>query len=249
MTHEKHIFALHYQQLDQLLNFSQEEAGEQAVRLIDESLMHRMQTILRLRPDEPVILFNRAISLTATILRYEKKSVLLRIDQQADTVIFTPPLMVGLPLLKRDDLEAAIYGLTEVGVNEIQLLITQKSRQSIDAKEYERLNRLVIAAAEQAKNYHYPLIMPSQPLDGWIAKQTNLILFYPDGSSLAQLIPTFSSEQAISIIVGPEGGLTEHEHQLVINAQKACYALTPTVLRAQQAVVLGAAIIRSLLKI
>ena len=51
--------------------------------------------------------------------------------------------------------------------------------------------------------------------------------------------------QSISIVIGPEGGLSADEQATLSSAGAQCYALTPTILRAQEAVAVCVGAVRS----
>lgn len=162
-----------------------------------------------------------------------------------------------MPTLKKEAYEEALYSLTEIGIQEIQPVITQKSRNissAIDGKEVIRYEKIIIAAAEQSKNFVLPRLLPTFTFDQLIFKlasiQANKIFFDVTGQSIGDLIPKLCTEHKTLPIVamcGPEGDLTAAEKQLLHQAGFTFCSLTPTVLRSQQAVAIGAGILRAFL--
>jgi 16S rRNA U1498 N3-methylase RsmE len=70
---EKHLFAIFYQQLSQLI---ESRNIESTIALSDKDIVHRMQTVLRLKPQDECILFDRHHNIQITIKSLDKKSIL-----------------------------------------------------------------------------------------------------------------------------------------------------------------------------
>lgn len=160
-----------------------------------------------------------------------------------------------MPLLKREAFEEALYSLTELGAHTIQPLLTKKTVRLFGAeREMTRCQKILRAAAEQSKQFVIPTLLPIIPLDLWLLKpslpDTIKIFFDPEGLPLYQVIETMKQKKGSTIIAcaGPEGDLT-YEEKLMLNDQGFLFcALTPSILRAQQAVAVGLGSLRSLLR-
>ncbi|OQA33400.1 MAG: Ribosomal RNA small subunit methyltransferase E [Candidatus Dependentiae bacterium ADurb.Bin331] len=153
--------------------------------------------------------------------------------------------------MKREALEHTLYNLVEIGVNEIQLVFTQKTHRNwAGHKEFERMRKIMIAAAEQSKQFSLPHIYEPIQLQEYLHQKKQsapLIFFDTNGISLAQWFTSHSKIESVSLLIGPEGDLTPSEKNAVRAIGAQIVSLTPTILRAQQAITLGAGAIRSLL--
>ncbi|HEX4068687.1 MAG TPA: RsmE family RNA methyltransferase [Candidatus Babeliales bacterium] len=246
---DKHQFALYKESLSLLVQ--KKELGDNFV-LTDEILVHRMMNVLRLSPNDKVILFDKAIYVIATIKAFvSKKQMSITIDSIHSTIILHPDITFLLPVLKREDYEAALYSLTEIGVNNIQLVFTQKTGNKWSAeRDQDRAERIIIAAAEQSKNFAYPTLYPPISLQVALKKYNscvNKIFFDPEGKQVFDIMQMLHAHQPdqILLLVGPEGDLTLEEKEMVRAHQFIFCALTPTILRAVQATGLAAGLIRS----
>jgi RsmE family RNA methyltransferase len=165
----------------------------------------------------------------------------------------SPKIIFYVPLLKRADLETALYSLVEVGVTTIQLISTQKTAKELHSeKEFTRFHNIIIAAAEQSKNFIFPELKAPVPLSSlWptLSNDSSFIYFDPAGKPLLQIITKLVTQQPTSLILmtGPEGDLTTEEKEAVKNHGAQFCALTPTVLTSAQAIALGAGVMRSIL--
>ena len=163
-----------------------------------------------------------------------------------------PTVIFFLPLLKRDALEAALYSLVELGASEIRLMRTQKTQRVWGgAKEFDRLRTIMIAAAEQSKQYITPTLHEPQLFDEIVKELdgTSCLFFDPQGADLFPVLQKFRKNmpQTISLMIGPEADVTSDEKQLLQEHGATFCRLTPTILRAQQAVAVSLGIIRSLI--
>ncbi len=248
---ERHEFALFVESLSLLAQHKKE--GD-SLFVSDETLVHRMVNVLRLRLDDQCVLFNRNVQALVVITDFiGKKQIHVKLQSIKTTLLLSPSLTFLLPVLKRDDYEAALYALTEVGVNKIQLIFTHKtSHQWSGNKDFERAQRIIIGAAEQSKNFAYPElkapIILEAALQQYHAASTK-IFFDPEGMSFFEVMQQLHNKKSedVLLLVGPEGDLHAEEKKIVKNAGFIFCSLTPTIVRAVQAATLGAGFVRSLL--
>lgn len=247
---KKHEFALHIEALSLLLQ--KKHIGESVV-FSDEKMVHRIVNVLRLKVHEQCILFDRYMHASVVIETFiGKKSISATVQSMQKNLTLQPALTFLLPVLKRDDYEAALYALAEVGVNTIQLVFTQKTpHQWAGKRDKERAERILIAAAEQSKNFAYPEIKEPITLSAALENYgTNYvkIFFDPEGKNLFDVMHKVRDTKTkdIALLVGPEGDLNVEEKKLVEKNNFIFCALTPTIMRAVQAASLGAGIVRSI---
>ena len=143
-----------------------------------------------------------------------KKEVQYEVVSSEQIVSIDPEISCLLPLLKRDALEDAVTRLAILGVSHIQLVITEKSRRSIATKEFDRLEKMIIAAAEQSKQFAMSVIKPAQSLESLLPiNGQHLFLFDQYGSSAREVIVK-SHTDPIVVAFGPEGDFTDNEKEL-----------------------------------
>ncbi len=188
-NHDTHSFALY---IPSLSNLVKSNPHHKSLDITDADFLHRISSVLRLEAGEAVILFDQTMHCTATISEIIKKK-LIRVTVHAliENTVCAPEITFLLPLLKRDALETALYALTEVGVNKIQLVLTSKSQKSWSQKDQERANKINIAAAEQSKNFAFPVIQPPIPLEQALAcinPKSQRIFFDPTGIPLKDFL-------------------------------------------------------------
>lgn len=234
-----HLFALWYA--------SELSSKQTEFVLSDEVLVNRISVILRLRVGEQLMLFNRQMHSLVTIISISKKAITVRCESVHKNKIYSLTITVLLPLLKKDDLATAITQLVACGISAIQLIITDNAQRSWGGDaEYERLERLIIASAEQAKQFAVPLLHKPILLQDAIVHHKTLIVGDPLGTPfkhIMQKLPDTLRECAL--LVGPEADFTIQEKKLLESSGALHCSLTPTVLRSYLAVTLLAGALRS----
>lgn len=215
----------------------------------DSILFHRVVRVLRLQSRDSVILFDHDMHVFAEIDSVSNNKFLnFMIISQHQNKEFKPYLTLFLPMLKKEALEDALYAAVEIGVQEIRLFFSQKSQQMFRTDYEKRLHTIMIAAAEQSKNFKGTCIKNPISFDQVIKMiKSPSILADPKGQAMVPIIDELCKKkpQHIQLIIGPEGDLTQPEkEQLRVQAVQFC-SLTPTILRAQQAAAILCGSIRS----
>lgn len=233
MKDNKHQFALFVRDLS--LSF------EKDILVIAEPLLvRRMSSVLRLKKHDTVTLFDREVHAIVTIDSLEKKQISLSVQSWHNNTKHTRSIHILLPVLKRDALESAIYSCVALGAADVQLVVTQKTRKWSGDKELQRLEKISIAAAEQAKNFSFPLISSPEKLEKSITsfKKNACFLFAdPEGDKLLSALCSFENKKEYVVLVGPEGDLTTEE-KFFLKKQFTFCKLTPTILKSEHAIAL-----------
>ncbi len=220
--------------------------------LKDQDLIHRMLHVLRLQQDDQFILFSRTHAFVCTINTYLKKELIINIITPKQVSKIMPVINVFLPMLKRTALEEALYSCTELGAQVIQLIYTDKTPHTkVQPKDLERYQRIIISAAEQCKHFCFPELRAPIMLEKALKNiNPNVLNIFgdPEGNSYTTLLDAKNplNCKEITILVGPEGDLTPEEKLALKEYNFNFVHLTPTILRAQQALTVLLGIIRSL---
>lgn len=240
---ETHQFALFS------ASFTVFTAGMQ-VDITNPLLMHRIARVLRLEVGERCILFNRSSHAVVRIETIDKKKMRVVVEQVDQNQLLTPAITCYVPLLKKEALEQALYACVELGATQIKLVKTQKIHRVYTDKELDHARGCMIAAAEQSKNFAFPTLDSTLSLEEVLkeADSKTLIFCDPSGKSLLDVLNALNKQRPthIGIMVGPEGDLTVDEKELLLKNKVIFCALTPTVLRSQDALMIGLGALRSI---
>ncbi|MGJ7502449.1 16S rRNA (uracil(1498)-N(3))-methyltransferase [Variovorax sp. ZT5P49] len=201
--------------------------------------------VLRMQPGDALTLFDGAGGeYEATVERMGRSDVAvavgdhLPVEREAPRAVH---LAVGMPANERMDW--LVEKATELGVASIQPLATAHGvlRLSGERAEKKRAHweAIAVAACEQCGRNRVPVIHPVQSFTGWLetneASAVRLVLSLAEGTrSLADTLQA-PNDQGVTVLSGPEGGLSSTEEQQAIARGFAPITLGTRVLRAETA--------------
>lgn len=187
------------------------------VELDDESA-HYIRTVLRLKKDADIILFNgRGGEYLCVVVEVSRKSVLIDVGQWTERSVESPlQVILGLGISRGDRMDLSVQKAVELGVNRITPLLTERCVvQFKGEKKPQRLlhwQKIVQHAAEQSGRTLLPELLEIEQLNNWIDRQQGLKVFldpYAE-TSLAELQP---ESMKVTVLTGPEGGFSDHERE------------------------------------
>ena len=160
-----------------------------------------------------------------------------------------PALTVVQAIPKGDRGELAVELLTEVGADTIVPWAAQRCvavwRGDRAARSLARWQSAALQAAKQSRRSYFPRVPPQEDLAavaGRVRAATLAIVLDPDAiGRVADLdVPTAGT---IVLVVGPEGGITQAEHETLAGAGAIRARLGPSVLRASSAGAVAAGLV------
>ena len=195
---------------------------------------HHLERVLRVRAGDP-------LTVSDGRGRWRPCRYGVPLDATGDPVVVaapTPPLTVGFAPVKGDRPEWVVQKLTELGVDRIVVLQTERSVVRWDgeraARQVERLVRIARDAAMQCRRCHLPDIEGVWSLSSALDELPGAVRAERDGEPLS------ADDQVL--VVGPEGGWTDDERALLPRA----VGLGDHVLRAETAAVTAGALMTAL---
>ena len=221
-----------------------------SVNLPENTFRHAIQ-VLRLNIGEALIVFNgQGGEYLATIDSISKRGASVLI-QQYQTGVSESPLHLTLAqaIIKPDKMDFALQKAVELGVSAIQPLFTERSvvrlnKESLE-KKHSHWQGIIIAACEQSGRCIVPVLKPSLYLEDYLNEMQmtqRLILVPGDYPKINQLPPPEHNE--IELVIGPEGGFSESEVQLSLQAGLQAISLGSRILRAETATLTSLALLQ-----
>jgi 16S rRNA (uracil1498-N3)-methyltransferase len=157
-------------------------------------------------------------------------------------------LMIGISRGERFDY--ALQKSVELGVTRLYPLFTQRCMVKLsDKRQNQRMQhwkKIILNACEQSGRCRLPHLEEPMTLTALLDGELpgRLVLLDPDGgSTLADITPP---DSGISLLVGPEGGLTESEIAMAGNRGFSSLSLGPRILRTETAPLAALAAIQTL---
>jgi 16S rRNA (uracil1498-N3)-methyltransferase len=207
--------------------------------VLDKDQTHYLKNVLRLRVNDSFHVFNETGEWEANILDLKKGSCLIALGQQMRTPTPLPSVGLAFAPLKHDAQSFLLEKATELGVTDLYPVITQRS--NIHRIQSDKWLKNTIEACQQCERLSPPHLHALQPLPQFLASLTDniqLLVAKERGpaSAISDLLTNLSSEKIPIFLIGPEGGFTDEEFQL-LHHQSQCNFLTlgPRILRAETA--------------
>lgn len=207
--------------------------------------------VLRLRPEAAISLFNGdGRDYGGRIVDADRSSAQVEIETISDPEP-APPIhvRVALGVAKGERFDFALQKVVELGAAEIVPLFTERSMVRLDG---ERLRRrqyhwsgVVLAACEQSGRRRLPHLVEATRLPDWLPRHhPGALLLSPDAElRLPDLSPAPSE---VTLLVGPEGGLTDSERAAARGNGFTAVRLGPRILRTETAPIAAVAAVQAL---
>jgi 16S rRNA (uracil1498-N3)-methyltransferase len=215
---------------------------------LEGSAAGHVTRVLRLRKGEPLTLFNgRGGEYAGWIDATGGASVTVAVGEH-DTVERESPLAVTLAqgISRGERMDLVVQKATELGVHIIVPVLTEHSVVRIDdrqaARKVSHWRAIAIGACEQCGRNHVPEVSAPWPLREFLADgaattpPTRLLLSPAASLRLDELSPGL---RAITVLIGPEGGLSADEEQAAVKAGYTAVRLGPRVLRTETAAIVA----------
>jgi len=221
-----------------------------SVELGSEARRHLVQ-VLRLKSGDDVVLFDGSGRDFAARLREVGKqsctAELLQIIREEPRPELHLSLAVGISRGERMDF--SIQKAVELGVSEIFPLFTERSMVQLKhgrlQKRLEHWNGVIRHACEQSGRSRLPSLHPAKKLADWLKD------FHGNGVMLdhradTPLVDLSAPKQKLTLLVGPEGGLSPTERRNAGTAGFRSARLGPRVLRTETAPIAALSVIQAL---
>jgi len=220
---------------------------------LDTAASHYIRNVLRLKEGAIVALFNGEdeADYLCQLEFAAKKTIAIIQSRQPSQMESTLDSEIILGLSRNDHLDLAIQKCTELGVNRLSIFNAQHSQ--IPLKPAQREKRFVhwraiaIKACEQCGRHRLPVIEFFNKLEDALEsgnKRQNKFLLDFDGVSFETLSSSANRDQ-VSLLIGPEGGLSEAEIKLARTLGFTGIRLGPRILRTETAAITSLAILQS----
>jgi 16S rRNA (uracil1498-N3)-methyltransferase len=206
---------------------------------------------LRLREGDAIALFNGAGGEhAATLARVAKNQCVAKIGERRDVEReSTLQITLALGISAGDRMDFAVQKATELGVVRIVPLETERAVVRLAAPRAERRlahwRAVAVAACEQCGRNRVPELAPVVAFDEFLQQPgegLRLLLSPAAGKRLAD----FVRSEAVTILIGPEGGLSPGERSRALERGFSAVRFGPRVLRTETAPLAAIAALQAL---
>lgn len=208
----------------------------------DQRIIHQVKNVLRLKIGEKIsIIDGVGNELIGEIIALSKKNIVVSIESIENVQNeLKHKVVLYCSIIKRENFELLIQKATELGVNAIAPIITE--RTVVKNVSISRLKKIVTEASEQCGRSIVPKIFPVKKFNAVlkdIKKEKNVfnIIFFP--AAIGDDVYNYSNQSVVNLFIGPEGGWTDKELKLAQDNQFRGVCLSRFILRAETAGILA----------
>ena len=173
---------------------------------LDKSQSHYVSKVMRLKEKEVFSLFNNSGEWEAKILNITKSIVEFNVTRQLRQKENTKELWLAFSPIKSNYFNFMIQKATELGVTKFLPIIFE--RTIVRKINKERLEKVIIEAAEQSNRITVPSIEEPQKLKSFLNKDMDLIFTDLNTTNTKIDIKKLTTKPTC-VIIGPEGDFSD----------------------------------------
>ena len=187
---------------------------DNCLMLSNDDLYH-IKTVMRMKEDYVEVVYQNKLHICKLDKDYNALIVDVKNDINDKKIKYT----LCVPLLQEQKMSFVLQKATELGVDELIPILTTRSVVKINDKEFkklERWNKICKEASEQSKRLDIPTIRSITKLSDLNLEGLKLLCSTQEKeNTLKKQLRNSSNYDRIIMIVGPEGGFTLEEEQLL----------------------------------
>jgi 16S rRNA (uracil1498-N3)-methyltransferase len=217
----------------------------------DQESAHYMHTVLRLQKGDQLNVFNGdGEEYSASVLDASRARLTILLGAESASVDRESGLHthLGLGISRGERMDLAIQKAVELGANIITPLFTERCVVQLNAarkqQRWQHWCKVVQSACEQCGRNRIPELRQPQYIAEWITAQRGLrLLLDPhNGKRLTEL----PAATGVVILSGPEGGFSDKERNIALQAGFTGLRLGPRILRTETAALAALAAVQTL---
>lgn len=217
------------------------------ISITDRDELHHLRDVLRLKKNARLYLFDgKGREATGNLLSVASQQAVVEILSVKELKRKKPLIILACALPKKNKFEFIIEKATELGVDEIIPLKTQRTEMNLSGnrlvKKQSRYQTVAINAAKQSQRSFVPMIHPVMDFPSaldHLAKTTSTIIPSLTGKreNILNSFKKLRSPDAISFLIGPEGDFTAEEYAQAQESRCIPVTLGKTVLKVETAAI------------
>ena len=222
--------------------FYRESLSLNLTATLDKLQSHYVSKVMRIKENEVFSLFNSGGEWEAKILGISKSIVEFNVTKQLRQKENLKELWLAFSPIKSNYFNFMIQKATELGVTKFLPIIFD--RTIVRKINKERLEKVIIEAAEQSNRIQVPNIEDPQNLRNFLDKNDIDLIFTDLNSDNNKLDLKKLSSKPTCIVVGPEGDFSETEREEILSYKGVqAIKINENILRSETAVISAISII------
>ena len=204
-----------------------------------ESDLRHIKTVMRMKEnDEIEVVYENRLYLCC--IENVKFDIQINVKKELEKDEKNSEITLIIPVLKEQKMDYILQKSTELGVTKIIPVITERTLVKLDEKaslkKIERWSKICKEASEQSKRITIPIIENIRKLkDIKIDVGINIVCSTTTKNTIKNTFQNKTLCDKISIVIGPEGGLSFKEEEYLNNIGFESVSLGERILRVETA--------------
>jgi 16S rRNA (uracil1498-N3)-methyltransferase len=213
---------------------------------LDKSQSHYVNKVMRVKVGEVFSLFNSSGEWEAKILTLSKSIVEFNITKQLRQKESTKEMWLAFSPIKSNYSNFMIQKATELGVTKFIPIIFD--RTIVRKINKERLEKVIIEAAEQSNRINVPSVEEPQSLKDFLSNEKMDLIFTDLNSQNKKIDLGKLTNNPKCVIIGPEGDFSEKEREKILSFKGVLpIKINENILRSETAVISAISIVSYLI--
>ena len=213
---------------------------------IDSNIVNHIRNVLRIRHNENIIVFNGDGKEYIAEVHYKEELIILIKSENPLRKIDTHKIILAQCIPSAKHMDLAIQKSVEIGINGIIPIISERSHPGNHKKKKVHWENIIVSATEQSNGLFLAklnnTITLKEFLDEVDGNDAQKICFHMSGRKISQSDKNYRSH---IILIGPEGGFSKEEIDLVRRYNWNIVSLGDRILRTETASMVAQTILRN----
>jgi 16S rRNA (uracil1498-N3)-methyltransferase len=215
---------------------------------LDRDQLHYLSRVLRLKSNAILTCFNgQGIEWQARFVQLDARTGSLELENVLREEPPThAPVTLAISWLKGAAMDTVVQKSTELGVSRLQVLHSERSNVTVDARrtsnKLRHWQQIAVSASEQSNRLYVPEILPPISVSELLASSGDSRQVMLDLD--AALLDVGALPQPLTLLIGPEGGWSDSERQLAESHGIQRASLGELTLRAETTPLVALAVVR-----
>jgi 16S rRNA (uracil1498-N3)-methyltransferase len=206
-----------------------------------------LSRVLRVEPGHRYEISDNAQKYLAEVVEAHKECVKFEVVEKLAAEREKPEIHLYVAIIKFEHFEWGIEKATELGVDRIVPVQSARTETGLDkavAKRLERWRKIALEASQQSRRVFLPRLDGVARLKDVLKVVEGQRIFLDENRESGLLGNIEVHTDVVSLLIGPEGGWTDDERRMVVEAGWTPASLGPRILRAETAWLAAMAILR-----
>jgi len=217
---------------------------------LDDQATTHVTRVLRLKQGDDLVIFNgEGGEYRASVESVGRRSARIRLIDFSDRNVESPLELVLVQGVSRGErMDYTVQKAVELGVSRIVPVLTERTVVNIKGERQERRRAhwqsVAISACEQSGRTRVPEVSQILTLSDWLAQPDESARFVLHHSAEAGLNTVTNPPTSVTLLIGPEGGLSNAEMSAACSVGYQPLRLGDRVLRTETAAVTALSILQ-----